>query len=120
MARSKLKNYVRSYRKRTGFSQNEIAYLLGSKSGAKVSRYECFNREPRLKTVFAYEAVFGVPTQKLFGGVQQEAQKRTVKRAKLLAQKLSRKPQSRETACKLEALLAIVSKNQPHGKRDEA
>ena len=36
----KLENYLRTYRRRAGLSQDEMAFLLGTKSGTKVSRYE--------------------------------------------------------------------------------
>lgn len=41
----KLTNYLRAFRKRAGFSQKEISFLLGIKSGAKVSRYEHFKQK---------------------------------------------------------------------------
>ncbi len=39
MTSHKLANYLRAYRKRSGLSQSEVAYLLGCKNGAQVSRY---------------------------------------------------------------------------------
>ena len=61
MATHKLENYLKTYRRRAGFSQDEIAYLLAARSGAKTSRYERFRRTPSLETALAYEALFGVP-----------------------------------------------------------
>jgi transcriptional regulator with XRE-family HTH domain len=69
---SKLKNYLRTYRKRAGLSQDEMAFLLGCRSGSKVSRYECFARQPGLETALAYKIIFRVPTCELFGGVFQQ------------------------------------------------
>ena len=43
---SYLHNYLRTYRKRAGLSQAEVAFLLGCHSGAKVSRYEHAARRP--------------------------------------------------------------------------
>jgi len=65
----KLNNYLRTYRKRASLSQDEVAYLLGCRSGAKVSRYERFARQPTLQTALAYEAIFGVPVRELFAGI---------------------------------------------------
>ena len=56
----KLDNYLRTHRNRAGLSQDEVAYLLGCRSGAKVSRYERFTRPPTLQTALAYDAIFGV------------------------------------------------------------
>src|ERR1700756_3249558 len=36
----RLPNYLRAQRRKSGLSQNEIAYLLGRMNGAQVSRYE--------------------------------------------------------------------------------
>ena len=68
----KLENYLRTYRKRSGLSQDEVAYLLGCQNGTKVSRYERFARKPSLETLFAYEVVFGAPARELFAGVYQK------------------------------------------------
>jgi len=59
----KLENYLRTYRKQSGLSQDEVAYLLGCQNGTKVSRYERFARKPSLETLFAYEVVFGAPAR---------------------------------------------------------
>jgi transcriptional regulator with XRE-family HTH domain len=85
----RLHNYLRTYRKRTGLSQGEVAFLLGCYHGAKVSRYERHARQPGLETVFAYEVLFGVPARELFGGVFEKVEAITLKRARVLARKLS-------------------------------
>ncbi len=76
------------YRKRTGFSQDEIAYLLDSQSGAKVSRYEHFIREPSLETALAYEVIFQIPVRELFAGVFEKVERRTLKKLHLLEEKV--------------------------------
>ena len=40
MATHKLENYLRTYRKRSGLTQREVAFLVGCRNGAQVSRYE--------------------------------------------------------------------------------
>ena len=88
MATHKLENYLRTYRRRAGFSQDEIAYLLAARSGTKTSRYERFRRTPSLETALAYEALFGVPVRELFAGVSARAERRTRQRARLLEKRL--------------------------------
>src|SRR3990172_10662490 len=100
----KLPNYLRTYRKRAGLTQDEMAYLLGCRSGAKVSRYEHFTRQPNLKTVFAYQIIFHVPAEKLFPGIYHEIEDITLERAKLLSHRLEKGRLSRVTARKIEAL----------------
>lgn len=48
MQNDKLDNYLRTYRKKLGLTQREVAFLLGCHSGAKVSRYERSARIPLL------------------------------------------------------------------------
>lgn len=86
-AQHRLPNYLRTYRKRSGFSQEDLAFLLGVRSGAKVSRYERFARLPGLPTALAYEAIFQVPMRELFGGVYQRIEQLISARAGLLLRK---------------------------------
>ena len=65
----RLPNYLRTYRKRCGFSQREIAMLLGTGSGSKVSHYERFLREPALRNALRCEIIFDVPVRELFAGI---------------------------------------------------
>lgn len=85
MAQPQLPNYLRSNRKRLGLSQDEIAFLLGTDSGTKASRYEVFGRDPRLRTALAYEAIFQKPIRELFAGLYDEIEREVVDRAKQLA-----------------------------------
>ena len=73
MSSHKLENYLRKYRRRAGLTQDELAFLLGCKSGAKVSRYERFARTPNLQTALAYEVVFGAPARELLAGAARES-----------------------------------------------
>jgi DNA-binding XRE family transcriptional regulator len=53
MPAHKLDNYLVMYRKRAGFSQDEVAYLLGAQSGSMNCRYERFKRKPSLEAALA-------------------------------------------------------------------
>jgi transcriptional regulator with XRE-family HTH domain len=106
----KLQNYLRTYRKRAGLSQEEMAFLLGCRSGTKVSRYECFARQPTLQNAFVYEVVFRMHLREMFGGVYQKVEQKTLKRARLLVQKLERAKRDHNTDRKLNALKAIASR----------
>src|SRR5713226_8684514 len=95
------------HRKRSGFSQDELAYLLGTRDGAKVSRYERSGRQPSLETALAYRAIFKIPAEQLFAGRFQKVDRAVTRRARFLAQKLSGRPQTPRLSRKLEALAAI-------------
>src|SRR5713226_5860932 len=80
MSTHKLENYLRAYRKRSGLTQLEVAFLLGCENGAQVSRYEKRRRLPPLRTALACEAVFGVPVSELFAGMRDRANRQIGKR----------------------------------------
>ena len=105
----KLQNYLRTFRKRAGLSQDEVAFLLGCQSGAKVSRYERFSRKPSLETALAYEVLFGVSGRELFAGIFQKVEEKTKKRAQLLVRKLGEGKRDRITMGKLKALQGFAS-----------
>src|SRR2546430_1098214 len=82
-----LLNLLLASRKRSALSQDEVAYLLGVQSGAKVSRYERMAREPELPTALALEAIFGRSVSELFPGLFGKVQLAVRERAKQLQKK---------------------------------
>jgi transcriptional regulator with XRE-family HTH domain len=105
----KLENYLRTYRKRSGLSQDEVAFLLGCQNGTKVSRYERFSRKPNLETLLAYEMVFGAPARELFAGAYQKVERKICHRTQLLTRKLNRATPDKMATRKLQILKAITS-----------
>ena len=86
----KLDNYLRMYRKRAGLSQDELAFLLGARSGTVASRYERFRRTPTLETALACAAIYGVPVKELFAGVSERAERIVAHRARILNHRLEK------------------------------
>jgi transcriptional regulator with XRE-family HTH domain len=109
MAADPLNNYIRTHRRRACFSQEELAFLMGSGSGTKISRYERERRDPTLDTVLTLEAIFGVPIRELFAGRFHTVECSVVCRARLLIEKLRSKAPSAATTAKLQVLTAICS-----------
>lgn len=105
----KLDNYLRTHRKRSGLSQEDVALLLGSTSRVRVSRHELLRRYPETRTIFAYEIIFGVPARKLFPGTYQKVERVTAELARTLAEELSSRAPSRALARKIATLRAIAS-----------
>ncbi|MCI0423100.1 MAG: helix-turn-helix domain-containing protein [Acidobacteria bacterium] len=105
----KLPNYLRSYRKRLGFTQDELAFLLCLHSGSKVCRYEQYRQHPSLKTALAYQVVFRASAEELFAGMFQAIQSKSQKRADLLLKRLQRRKGDPLTARKLDILNTIRS-----------
>jgi hypothetical protein len=102
----------RGYRKRLSLSQDEVAYLLGNESGAKVCRYECFLREPAFRAALAYELIeliFQKSGQELFAGSYDRIGKEVAARAGTLMRQLDGSVATRRNARKKEALEGIIS-----------
>ncbi len=70
MASHQLENYLKTYRRKSGLTQREVAFLLGWKNGAQLSRYEKHHTLPPLRTALAYEAIFKIPVTELFAGIR--------------------------------------------------
>jgi transcriptional regulator with XRE-family HTH domain len=91
MSTLKLDNYLRTYRRQSGLSQPDVAFLLGVQDGAVVSRFEKRKRFPNVPTALALQAIWGVPISQLYAGtntkVTNEIRKRMLElRSKLQAQ----------------------------------
>jgi transcriptional regulator with XRE-family HTH domain len=88
---SKLPNYLRTYRKRAGLSQRDVAVLLGSSDPTRVSRYELSKREPDVGVALAFEIIFGAPSRVLFAGRAAELEPVIRKRLEQLPQEKAKK-----------------------------
>ncbi len=106
---AQLSNYLRSNRKRLTLFQEEVAFLLGTQSGAKVCRHERFAREPSLATALAYEVILQKPASELFGGLYQKVQQEVAARAKTLTHKIDRGKPNRQTALRHQMLTNIAN-----------
>ena len=88
MTSQKLGNYLKAYRKRSGLSQSEVAYLLGSKNAAQVSRYERRRCMPPLRTALAFQAALDTPLSELYAGTYESVAKQVTARGQSLAVKI--------------------------------
>ena len=88
MTSHRLQNYLRTYRRKSGLTQQEVAFLLGRKNGAQLSRYEKRQHLPPLRTALACEAIFHVPVAKLFGGVNDGVNREVSERIETLGTRL--------------------------------
>ena len=108
MSSPQLPNYLRANRKRLALSQDEVAFLLGTKSGAKVCRYERFVREPSLATALAYEVIFKRSVSELFGGLYQKVGREVAERAKVLVARAQHGKLGQRGSHKRELLKGLV------------
>jgi DNA-binding XRE family transcriptional regulator len=104
---SQLPNYLRSHRKRLAFSQEDVAFLLGNQSGAKMCRYERFVREPSLEVALALAVIFRKPLEEIFAGAYRKAELKIAARAKALGYRLDRRRPGPQSTRRREALQAL-------------
>ena len=108
-----LPNYWRTYRKRSALTQQELATLLGSAYGSKVSRYERDTRLPTLETLIAYEILFKVPWRELLPGEYNRVYQQIRQRAQALSREIDAKtPWTPALQRKFDFLTDII--NAPH------
>lgn len=103
----KLQNYILTYRKRYGLTQKDLAFLLGIKDSAKISKYEKFQQLPSLETALACQALFNIPVAELFAGIYEQVEKKTSKQAGILQRKMQKAKSNRVSARKAEFLRAV-------------
>ncbi|WP_176761145.1 helix-turn-helix domain-containing protein [Desulforhopalus singaporensis] len=89
-----LQQYLKAHRKKAGFSQNDVAFLLGKKSGSHVSRFEQSKTIPDLCTSLSYQILFNVPLDTLFAGVNNEVEINVFRRTAQLISWLEQKGRS--------------------------
>lgn len=113
-----LKNYLKAHRKLCGFTQSEVAYLIGHENAHGISRYESFRQIPDLLSALAYEVIFDVPARDLFAGVFNEVELKTQNRAYLLARKLEARGPTSALANKIERLHLIYLRALEEGEQN--
>jgi transcriptional regulator with XRE-family HTH domain len=79
--KNKIPNRLWKARKRRGFGQKQIAFLIG-KSIDEVSRYERGTRLPELQTIFAMEIAYGAPLRFLYENLYEQVIKQMRRRFK--------------------------------------
>lgn len=111
MPNPRLPNYIRTCRKRACLTQEDVAFILGSKSSANISRHERFKQTPDLQTLLAYEMLFQTPVRKLFSNTHQEVEQKLRQRIRLLIRKLTRARHGLRIAKKIEILTAYLGEH---------
>ena len=104
-----LRTYLKMYRKRSGFSHGDVAFLLGAMSGSTVSRHERMRRLPMLRTALMYEFILNARVRELYEGLFWEAQSQVRERARGLCASLEKQPQSAERDRKIAILQQLLA-----------
>src|SRR6266849_594258 len=82
-----LPTYLRTYRKRTGLTQTEVAYVVGI-NRSDLWLFETSRREPSLRVLLALQVLYRIPIRKLFMGLFLHCRRNTRRRLQLLRRQL--------------------------------
>lgn len=112
MAQKYIASYLRTYRKKSGLTQREVANLLGYPTAGPVSRHERGVRVPSLSVALAYQALFQIPVTKLFPTMQDTAKRNIETRISNLGVCLGTKSvRDRDAAATARKLQFIAERN---------
>lgn len=115
MASCKLPNHLRKYRKHLGLSLEDIAFLLGWRNSAQLSRYEHFSSMPKLPNALALAVILQMPLSKLFPKQYEDLQKSIAQRAQFFERRRGlRGPITRRTIRTLALLKGIIHSDGQH------
>ena len=64
-----LANYLRTHRLKTGFTQDDLAAVLGYVNRDSISRHERHESIPSLLIALGYEVFYRVPVSEIFAGL---------------------------------------------------
>ena len=108
MKHEPLQNYLLTCRRRTGLSQADVAFLLGSNRETTISRHESFQRLPEFYLACGYEVIYRAPVRDLFAGHFRAREVEIRKRAEVLLKRLEADPRGPRVAEKRAALAEIA------------
>ena len=83
-----LKSYLRTFRRRWGFTQKELAFLIGAESATTISRVEQVKRLPNFAAAVACLILFDTNAFEIFPGLFSEIRDRVRERANRLYEEL--------------------------------
>lgn len=103
--------YLLTLRKRWGFSQRELAFLLRI-SSSMLSKLERLERRPTASIVIAAEIIFGASSADVFPSLYEQVETRVMKQAAILYERLEahRNGKSKE---KCRRLLDMIQRTPP-------
>lgn len=108
----RLISYVRPLRRRWGLTQAELAFLIGSKTHAAVSRIEALKTYPSLAEAIACSIIFDTPPPELFPELYGTVFEFVLRQAAELYDALQGNP-ARSTCPKLDFLEEVLARAHP-------
>lgn len=107
---------MRTHRRKVGFTQRELAHLVGCASSAQISRYERLKRVPTLHVLVAYTIIFERCGYDLYPEIFHDVEAQIKDRARDLYDELQGTATLRNNA-KLDALETLLDRiDKPRNK----
>jgi hypothetical protein len=103
------KSYLRPFRRRWGFTQGELAFLLDLNTGKAVSRIEALKQPPTFTAALACAIIFNTAPVKMFPGLLSDAEQSVLARARQLYDELQGRP-SKAARIKLDFLETLLAR----------
>lgn len=104
----KLRNYLRTYRRRWRLTQDELAFLLGYSDQSIIARFERQERTITLPVAYACELLFGVKPTEMFPACFGDLEQALIERTHALRDRLLRSTPTQRTLAKLELLQEAI------------
>jgi DNA-binding XRE family transcriptional regulator len=101
---------LKPHRKRSGFTQEELAFLVGDRKHSAISRYEAGDRRPDLRTAVAFKMLFDSDLRELFPGVHAQVSGEIAERAQKLSEQIRMQGGGRKADYKLRMLSRLQRK----------
>jgi len=100
---------LKSHRKRSGLTQEDVAILIGAHSASQVSRHESNERQPDLRTAIAYAIIFDASLRQLLPKLFREIAGEVHGRATRLAGQLASSDDRLHQSYRLELLSQVTA-----------
>ena len=105
-------NYLRLHRRKRGLTQEELAFLLGYQSGAKISRLEQIDPPQVFSLGFAFELLFGVDAREIYPALFEAVRETVIHRLNELETKLQAVRPTQKTIIKRRLLREALARAQ--------
>lgn len=102
-----MRNLLRTYRKRTELSIEDVSRLLNMQDSSTLSRCERGFRKPNLEIIFTYHILFEVSVEKLFENEMKYTFSKIAKNIDPLIEELKNQDATRKVEAKISLLNSL-------------
>ncbi|HEY5591320.1 MAG TPA: helix-turn-helix transcriptional regulator [Paludibacter sp.] len=102
-----MRNLLRTYRKRTELSIEDVSHLLNMPDSSTLSRCERGYRKPNLEIIFTYHILFEVSVENLFENEMKYTFRKIAKNIDPLMEELKNQDMTRKVEAKISFLNSL-------------